>query len=86
MKINFKVTEWVENEKIAARMISGNMIKSYELRFTIKPTPFGSMFTFLETTELPFGIIDRLIGAIGKRMAGFHLNRSLVKLKSLVES
>jgi uncharacterized protein YndB with AHSA1/START domain len=86
MKINFAVTEWVENEKLAARMVSGNMVKSYELRFTLEPTPFGSTFTFLETTELPFGIIGKLMGAIGKRTAESHLEQCLAKLKSVVET
>jgi uncharacterized protein YndB with AHSA1/START domain len=86
MKINFVVTEWVENERLAARMISGNMVKSYELRFTLESTPSGSRFTFLETTELPFGIIGKLIGAIGKRTAESHLKQCLAKLKSLVET
>ena len=31
MKINFTVTEWVENKRLAASMVSGNMVKSYEL-------------------------------------------------------
>ena len=86
MKINFAVTECVENERLAARMVSGNMVKSYELRFTLEPTSSGSTFTFLEITELPFGIIGKLIGAIGKGTAESHVKQCLAKLKSLVES
>jgi uncharacterized protein YndB with AHSA1/START domain len=86
MKINFTVTEWVENKKLAAKMVSGNMVKSYEMRFTLEPTSSGSTFTFLETTELPFGIIGKLIGAIGKGTAESHVKQFLDKLKSLVES
>jgi uncharacterized protein YndB with AHSA1/START domain len=86
MKINFAVTEWVENERLAARMVSGDMLKSYELRFTLEPTPSGSNFTFFEITELSFGIIGKLIGAIGKRTAESHVKQCLAKLKSLVET
>jgi uncharacterized protein YndB with AHSA1/START domain len=86
MKIHFTVTEWLENERLTAKMVSGNMVRSYELRFTLKPTPSGSKFTFLEITELPFGIIGKAIGAIGKRTAESHLNQSLAKLKSFVET
>ena len=86
MKINFTVTEWVENERLTARMVSGNMVKSYELSFVLKPTSSGSTFTFLETTELPFGIIGRLIGVIGKNTAESHVKQCLAKLKSLAES
>jgi uncharacterized protein YndB with AHSA1/START domain len=86
MKINFTIMEWVKNERFAARMVSGNMVKSYELRFSLEPTPSGSKFTFFETTELPLGIIGRLIGVIGKRTAESHVKQCLAKLKSLVEA
>jgi len=86
MKINFTVTEWVENKSLAARMVSGNMVKSYEIRFTLEPATSGSTFTFLEITEMPFGIIGKLIGAIGKRTAESHVKQCLSKLKRLVES
>jgi len=86
MKIHFTVTEWVENERLAARMVSGNVVKSYELRFTLEPTPSGSKFTFLEVFELPYGIIGKLINAIGKRMSESHLEQCLSKLKSLAET
>ena len=75
MKINFVVTEWAENERLTARMVSGNMVTSYELIFTLEPTTSGSMFTFLEITEMPFGIIGKLIGAIGQRTAESHVKQ-----------
>ena len=48
MKIHFKIREWVENERIAFSMTSGYGVKDYEQGWTIKATPSGSRFTFME--------------------------------------
>jgi hypothetical protein len=77
---------YVEEKAGGPLMKIGNMLKSYELRFILEPTPSGSTFTFFEVTELPFGIIGKLMGAIGKRTAESHLKQCLAKLKSLVET
>ena len=61
MKLNFAVTEWAENERLAFRMTSGSGVKSYEQSWTIETIPSGSRFTFIENVELPFGIIGKLM-------------------------
>lgn len=85
MKINFKIREWVKNERIAFSMTSGYGVKNYEQGWTIKPTLPDSRFTFMEDIELPFGIIGKLIGLIGRRTAEGHIWKCLVRLKSLAE-
>lgn len=65
MKLNFTVTEWVENEKIAFKMTSGSFVKHYEQRWIIEAAPSGSRFTFMEQVELPYGVIGKLMGAVG---------------------
>lgn len=86
MKLNFTATEWVENERLALRMTSGSGVKIYELRWTLEPTPSGSKFTFMENFELPFGIVGKLICAVGQRTSENHVKEFLAKLKSLVEA
>ena len=86
MKLNFMVTEWVENEKLASKMTSGTGVKSYEMRFTLKPTPSGSTFTFAEEVALPYGIIGKLIGAVMKGSSETHVKHMLAELKSLAEA
>ncbi|MFC2071525.1 SRPBCC family protein [Chloroflexota bacterium] len=86
MKLNFKVTEWVENERLAFRMTSGNTVKSYEQGWTVKATPNGSRFTFIEDVELPLGIIGKLIGLVGKRSSDATVKEMLAKLKSLAKA
>jgi uncharacterized protein YndB with AHSA1/START domain len=85
MKLNFKVTEWLENERLAFSMTSGSVVKSYKLTWSLLPAPSGSMFVFTEQVELPFGVIGKLIGAIGQRSAEAHVKEYLSRLKSLAE-
>jgi len=86
MKLNFTVTEWAENERLAFRKTSGTGVKGYEQGWTIKATPSGSRFTFMEEVELPFGIIGKLIGLFAQFSSRATVRKMLVILKSLAEA
>ena len=86
MKLNFAVTEWVKNERIAFSMTSGNMVKGYEQRWMVETTPSGSRFTFTEEIELPFGVIGRILGLFARRRSEAIVGEMLAKLKSLAEA
>ena len=87
MKINFKVTEWVENERLAYSMISGSGVKRYEISETIEATTAGSKFTFMENVELPWGIVGKILESVGRRTAEGHIQECLAnKLKSMAEA
>ena len=86
MKLNFVITEWVENRSMAFKMTSGNLVKGYEQRYTIETTPEGSRFTCTEDVELPFGILGKFAWLFRKSFSEGHLERMLLKLKSLAEA
>ena len=86
IKLDCVVTEWKENEHFAFKMISGNMMKSYEERWTVEVTPLGSHFTFMEQGELGLGIIGKIIGPLAARGSAATIDKMLVKLKSLAEA
>lgn len=86
MKLNFAVTEWVENEKLAFSMTSGNFAKGVEHRWIVEATPSGSRFTFMIQIELPYGIIGKILGLFAQRSEESTIREMLVKLKSLVET
>ena len=86
MKLNFEITEWVENKTLAFRMTSGTGVKSYEQRWTMEATPPGTKFTFTEQVELPFGIIGKLMGVIAQRSSEAHVREMLARLRSLAEA
>jgi len=86
MKMNFEVTEWKENEKVGLRMISGGSLKSYEQSWSLGTTSSGSMVTFMEDIELPYGVIGKLLGLFLGGMSASTVDKMLSKLKSLVEA
>ena len=86
MKLNFVITEWVENERIAISMTSGTGVKGYEQRWMVEPTPLGSRFTFMEEVELPYGVIGRIIGLFVRRVSEGTVRKMLAELKSLAEA
>jgi len=86
MKLNFVVTEWVENERLAFRMTSGNFLKSYEQRWTIEATPPGSWFTYMEDIKLPYGIIGKILGLFAWFSSQATVKKMVGKLKSLTEA
>jgi uncharacterized protein YndB with AHSA1/START domain len=85
MKMNFEIIEWVENERIRLKMISGAPLKSYEQLWTLEPTDAGSVFTFFEEIVFPLGILGKLIGSVGKGSSYKLVAEMQSKLKSLVE-
>ena len=86
MKLNFAVTDWVENERLAFSLTSGKGVKGYEQRWIVEALPTGSRFTFMEDVELPFGIMGKLMGLVGRRSSEAHVREMLAKLKSLAEA
>ncbi len=86
MKLNFEVTEWVENERLSIRMTSGTVLKAYEQRWTLEPTVSGSTFTFMEEFKLPFGILGSFMEMMGKGRSETYVDEMLDKLKSFAEA
>jgi uncharacterized protein YndB with AHSA1/START domain len=86
MKLNFSITEWAENERVAFSMISGTFVKGYEQSWTVEATTSGSRFTFLEEVKLPYGIIGKIIGLFAQRGSEATVGKMLPKLKSLAEA
>jgi len=86
MKMHFEITEWVENEKIRLKMISGASLKSYEQLWTLAPTNSGSEFTFYEEIVFPLGVIGKLIGLVSQGSSYKFVAEMQSKLKSLVEA
>jgi hypothetical protein len=86
LKMNFIVTEWVENERVAFKMISGDFVKGYEQRYTIEHTQTGIRFTCVEDVKMPFGIVGRIGGLLRRRISEGRLEKMLTKLKSLAEA
>lgn len=85
MRLNFEVTDWIENEKIAFNMIQGNFVKGYKQQWTVEAISSGSKFTFMEEIEFPYGIIGRIIGLFAQFISKATVKKMLTRMKSLVE-
>jgi uncharacterized protein YndB with AHSA1/START domain len=86
MKMNYKVTEWLENRKIAFGVTSGSLKKDDQV-WSIEPTPAGSRFTMFEDLEMPMGIFGKIIGALfGQMMIGGNMKKILANLKKSAEA
>jgi len=84
-KINFEAAKWSENEQLHLKMISGQNVRDYEIRFSMEPTDGGTMFSFMESIGMPFGPIGKILGALGQRTAEKMVENMLIELKSLAE-
>jgi len=84
--MQFEVTEWKENAKLALQMVSGASYKSYRQELSLEPIHSGCRFTFMEEIILPYGIIGKLIGVFAERMSSATVDKMFLKLKTLVEA
>ena len=86
MKLNCEVTGWQENKRVAFRMMSGNVMKSYQERWTLEPIPSGTRFTFMEEGELPYWIVGQILGLFVKASSVTTVGKMLARLKALAEA
>ena len=86
MKLNFIVTEWVLHRSVAFKMTSGNVVKSYEQRYTIETVPSGSRCTCFEDVTLPYGILGKFAGLFRRFTSNGLLDNMLLNLKFAVEA
>jgi hypothetical protein len=86
MKLHFVVTEWNYRQSVAFKMTSGNLVKGYEQRYILEPTSTGITLTCFENVTLPFGILGKFAEIFRKPVSEAHIERMLVKLKSLGEA
>jgi hypothetical protein len=86
LMMDFIVTEWVVNERVAFKMTSGNIVKGYEQRYTIQSVPSGSQFSCFEDVKLPYGILGKVVGLFRRFTSEARLETMLGKIKLLAEA
>jgi uncharacterized protein YndB with AHSA1/START domain len=86
MKLDYQVTEWVENRRLAFTLVSGPMRKDDQV-WSIEAIPTGSRVTLSEHIELSGGVFGKmLLALLVGRMIGKHLEEMLTNLRNLVEA
>jgi len=86
VKYDFEITESLKNEKIVWHSAGGRakpeMIRSY----TLKPTETGTIITSVFDYTSPFSVLGKIVDkAGGQRIAEKDVEKSLVKLKGILE-
>jgi uncharacterized protein YndB with AHSA1/START domain len=84
-KINFKATEWVENEVISFFQESGSVLKVYTQEWRIESENSTCRFTLKEEIQMPYGFIGKLVERVGKSSSESTIQKMLAILKELVE-
>jgi len=84
-KLNYVVTEWVENNKLAFKLSSGDMKKDDQV-WSLEAIPSGTKFTMIEEVQMPWGVIGKILdkplsGGIGK-----NLEKIIGNLNNLVKT
>ena len=85
-KVHFEAVAWDENTALRLRMKSGENVSSYEIHWKLKAHDTGTAFHFVEDVGMPFGILGRLLGVLGRRTAEKMVEAMLRRLKTLCET
>jgi uncharacterized protein YndB with AHSA1/START domain len=86
MRCDYRVTDWVENQRFAFSLTAGPMRKDDQV-WRVEPLPAGSRVTLEEDVELGGGVFGRMILKLGVgRGIGKHLEGMLSNLKALAEA
>ena len=85
VELNCIITEWIEKKKIAFEMTGGKGLKRYKETWRIEPCSGGSKFSFIQQSDLAFGILGKIMEPVSRRRAGITVDEMLAKLKRLVE-
>ena len=85
-KLDFKLTEWIQNEVISFSKISEGGPPKYIQEWKIATENSGSKFTFKEEIIMPFGFVGRIIESFAKGISESSVEKMLFQLKNYVES
>ena len=85
-KLDFKLTEWIQNEVISFSKISEGGPPKYIQEWKIAQENSGSKFTFKEEIIMPFGFVGRIIESFAKGISESSVEKMLFQLKNYVES
>jgi len=87
VKYDLEIMESLENEKMTFRSkgLRGGRV-AITLTFLLEPIEKGTKVTYEKDYETPGGIIEKeLDKLVGQRVAGKDMEKSLEKLKSILE-
>ena len=85
MKLNYVVTEWVENKKLAFKLSSGPMKQDDQI-WSLEAIPTGTRFTLKEELETTWGVIGKILDTPLSVMIGKNIEKILNNLSNLMKT
>jgi uncharacterized protein YndB with AHSA1/START domain len=82
--IDFEITESLKNEKVTFRMI-GKRANNTVVTYVLESVDDGTNFVYVMTYELPWGILGKGLGRLAKGSLEKEGEKSLEKLKTILE-
>jgi uncharacterized protein YndB with AHSA1/START domain len=82
--IDFEITESLKNEKVTFRMI-GKRANNAVVTYVLESVDDGTNFVYVMTYELPWGILGKGLGKLAKGSLEKEGEKSLEKLKTILE-
>jgi len=82
--IDFEITESLKNEKMTFRMI-GKRANNTVVTYVLKSVDEGTQFAYVMTYQLPWGSLGKFLEKMGQGMLEKEAEKSLEKLKSILE-
>ena len=82
--IDFEITESLRNEKMTFRML-GKRANNTVVTYGLEPADEGTRFAYVMTFKLPWGVFGTLLDRLGRGWLGKEAEKSLEKLKSILE-
>jgi uncharacterized protein YndB with AHSA1/START domain len=83
-EIDFEVTEILKNEKVTFRML-GKRANNTVVTYVLESIDDGTRFVYVQTYELPWGILGKGLGKLAKGSLEKESEKALEKLKSILE-
>jgi len=82
--IDFEITESLRNEKMTFRML-GKRANNTVVTYGLESADEGTRFAYVMTFKLPWGVFGTFLDRLGRGMLGKEAEKSLEKLKSILE-
>jgi len=80
-----EITEWQENKRFAFKEVWG-MTKSFTAAYSIEATEKGSKLTIAWDTEMPYGILGKIMLKLYRKQWLEQTDKMLANIKKLAET
>ena len=86
INVQAKITEWIDNERVAFEMTSGTGARVYSHRWVIETSAYGTHLVWHAHIEPETSVVDMLVGLFRGNTVEDKVKKMLNVLREMVES